>query len=85
MEFNPNNNVIKLCVQGMDMEAKGKPEEASRLFLQAWTEAINDFEKFTAANYVARHQINDSDKLTNHLTTVPFITGQKRICRLVIY
>jgi len=63
MEFNPNNNVIKLCVQGMDMEAKGKPEEASRLFLQAWNEAINDFEKFTAAYYVARHQINDSDKL----------------------
>ena len=27
MEFNPNNNVIKLCVQGMDMEEKGKPEE----------------------------------------------------------
>ena len=50
MEFNPSNNVIKLCVQGMDMEGKGKPEEASRLFLQAWNEATNDFEKFTAAH-----------------------------------
>src|SRR3954466_10943662 len=63
MEFNPSNNVIKLCVQGMDMEDKGKPDEASGLFLQAWNEATNDFEKFTAAYYVARHQTNVSDKL----------------------
>jgi tetratricopeptide (TPR) repeat protein len=63
MEFNPNNNVIKLCLQGMDLEEKGKPEEASRLFLQAWNEATNDFEKFIAAHYVARHQKNVSDKL----------------------
>lgn len=63
MEFNPNNNVIKLCVEGMGMEEKGKPGKASRLFLQAWNEAKNDFEKFTAAYYVARHQKNASDKL----------------------
>ena len=63
MEFSLNNHVVKLCVQGMDMEGKGKPEEASRLFLQAWNEATNDFEKFTAAHYVARHQNNVSDKL----------------------
>ena len=63
MEFNPSNNVIKLCVQGMDMEGKGEPEEARRLFLQAWNESTNDFEKFTAAHYVARHQKNVSDKL----------------------
>lgn len=63
MEFDPNNNVIKLCVQGMDMEEKGKPEEASNIFLQAWNDATNDFEKFTAAYYVARHQKNVRDKL----------------------
>lgn len=63
MEFNPNNNIVKLCIQGMDMEAKDKPEEASRLFLQAWNEATNDFEKFLTAYYVARHQENISDKL----------------------
>ena len=63
MEFNPNNNVVKLCLQGMGLEEKGKPEEASRLFLQAWNEATNDFEKFIAAHYVARHQKNASDKL----------------------
>src|SRR5882724_11421725 len=63
MEFNPNNHVIKLCLEGMDMEAKGKPEEASKIFLQAWNEATNDFERFTAAYYVARHQKNIPDKL----------------------
>jgi len=64
VEFNPNNSVVKRCLQGMGMEEKGKPEEASKLFLQAWDEAINDFEKFIAAHYVARHQKNVSDKLT---------------------
>src|SRR6186713_511056 len=63
MEFNPNNNVIKLCIEGMNMEEKGQPAEASKLFLQAWKEATNDFEKFLAAYYVARHQNNVSGKL----------------------
>jgi rifampin ADP-ribosylating transferase len=72
MEFNPSNNVIKLCVKGMDMEEKGKPEEASMLFLQAWNEATNDFEKFTAAFYVARHQKNVSEKLKWLETSLQF-------------
>ena len=63
MEFNPGNPVIKLCVQGMGMEDKGEPDAASRLFLQAWNESANDFEKFTAAYYVARSQKDIHDKL----------------------
>ena len=63
MEFNPNNTIIKLCLQGMGLEEKGQPEEASELFLKAWNEAANDFEKFIAAHYVTRHQKNVSDKL----------------------
>jgi rifampin ADP-ribosylating transferase len=63
MEFSPNNHVIKLCVQGMDMEAKGKQEEAAKIFLQAWSEATTDFEKFTAAHFVARYQKDLHDKL----------------------
>lgn len=63
MEFNPNNKIVKLCLQGMDMEGKDKPEEASRLFLQAWNEATDDLEKFIAAYYVARHQENILGKL----------------------
>ena len=72
MEFNPNNKVIKLCIQGMDAEDKGDPDGASRLFLQAWNEATNDFEKFTAAYYVARHQENVRDKLKWLETSLQF-------------
>jgi tetratricopeptide (TPR) repeat protein len=63
MQFDPNNKIVKLCAQGMEMEGKGNPEEASKHFLQAWNEATNDFEKFTAAHYVARHQKSVADKL----------------------
>ena len=72
MEFNPSSKVIKLCVQGMDMEGKGNAEEASRLFLQAWNEATNVFEKFTAAYYVARHQESVRDKLKWLETSLQF-------------
>lgn len=72
MEFSPNNNVVNLCVQGIDMEGKGKPEKASRLFLQAWNEATNDFEKYTAAYFVARHQKNVPDKLKWFETALQF-------------
>ena|SRR5450631_1677400 len=63
MQFDPNNNVVRLCAQGMEMETKDKTEEANKLFLQAWDEATNDFEKFTSAHYVARHQKSIADKL----------------------
>jgi rifampin ADP-ribosylating transferase len=63
MEFNPNNPVVKLCLQGMGMEESGKPEEAVKLFLQAWNEATQDFEKFISAHYVAKLQKNISDRL----------------------
>jgi len=72
MEFNPSNNVVKLCLRGMDMEEKGQSEEASRLFLQAWNEAGDDFEKFIAAHYVARYQENVFDKLKWHETALQF-------------
>jgi tetratricopeptide (TPR) repeat protein len=71
MEFNPNNNVIQLCMQGMAMEEKW-PEEAAGLFLQAWNEATSDFEKFIAAWYVARHQPNVLERLRWYETALQF-------------
>jgi tetratricopeptide (TPR) repeat protein len=78
MEFNPNNTIVKLCLQGMGMEEKGKTEKASRLFLQAWDETTNDFEKFIAAHYVARHQNNVSDKLKWLETALQFALKTNR-------
>ena len=72
MEFNPSNIVVRLCLQGMSMEEKGEPEEASKLFLQAWNEATEDFEKFLAAYYVAPHQRNTTDKLHWYETALQF-------------
>lgn len=63
MEFSPSNNVVKLCLQGMGMEEAGKPEEAGKLFLQAWNTATDDLEKFISSHYMVRHQKNVSDKL----------------------
>src|SRR6476619_4630449 len=63
MQFDPDNNIVKLCAEGMGKEGEGKPGEAYQLFTQAWNEATNDFEKFTAAHYVARHQETVEEKL----------------------
>lgn len=70
MEFDPRNNIITLCVQGMAMEEKGDAVEASRLFLRAWNEATNDFEKYLAAYFVARHQKDVRDKLKWYETSL---------------
>jgi len=56
----------------MGMEDKGNPDEAAKLFLQAWNESTDDFEKFTAAYYVARHQDNVRDKLKWLETSLQF-------------
>ncbi len=63
MEFSPNNPIVKRCLQGMDLEDKGKSEEAAGIFFQAWNEASDDFERFLAAYYVARHQKDASGRL----------------------
>jgi len=72
MEFSPFNNVVKLSLQGMDMEEKGKPGEALKLLLQGWNEATNDFEKFIAAYYVARLQETIPGKLKWLKTALQF-------------
>ena len=63
MEFNPHNPIVQLCIQGMDMEEKGHVDEAARLFYEAYNQATNDFEKFTATHHVARVQKTTGDKL----------------------
>lgn len=56
MDFNPRNNVVRLCARGMNEETLGNMESAFQLYLEAWEKAISDFEKFTAAHYLGRHQ-----------------------------
>jgi len=56
MQFDLSNIVVKLCADGMALEAQGKKEEAQELFQEAWNKAASDFESFTAAHYLARNQ-----------------------------
>lgn len=63
MHFDTSNKIIQLCAKGMELELQRKPQEAKEIFVQAWEEATTDFEKFTAAHYVARHQATVTGKL----------------------
>ncbi len=63
MEFNPDNKVVELCIKGMELEGQGELTQAINVFDKAWNIATTDFEKFTAAHYVARHQKTIIDKL----------------------
>lgn len=61
--YDPNNKIVKLCAQGMELEGQGRNVAALQRFEEAWEAASNDFEKFTAAHYVARHQDSVANKL----------------------
>ncbi len=63
MEFSPFNNIVRLCLLGMEKETQNQPGEAAKIFRQSWDEATNDFERFLAAHYVARHQGDVPDRL----------------------
>jgi hypothetical protein len=72
MPFDPDNRVIKLCVDGMNAEARGEHNEASRLFQAAWDQSTSDFERFTSAHYLARTQQNPQDRLQWNLQALSF-------------
>jgi hypothetical protein len=72
VNFDPNNAVIKLCAEGMDLEGQGKRAEAAKLFEQAWHQAHTDLEKYVAAHYVARHQDGTAGKLKWDETALDF-------------
>ncbi len=54
--MDPDNPVVRLCVQGMEAETRGADADARRLFVRAWETAADDYEACVAAHYVARHQ-----------------------------
>lgn len=72
IQFDPNNNIIRLCMMGMGMVNSGKIEDAEVLFLRAWSEATCDFERFIAAYYVSQYQKEVSDKLKWLNTSLQF-------------
>jgi len=63
LDVDPNNPIVRLCVEGMECEGMGRFEDAARLFLSAWNQSADDFERCIAAHYVARHQRNPIETL----------------------
>lgn len=63
MEFSPNNQIVRLCLQAMNLESQGKEDEAGATYQMAWREARENFEKFLAAYFVARHEKSNNEKL----------------------
>jgi tetratricopeptide (TPR) repeat protein len=53
-----DNPVAKLCMEGMEAEAKGRFETARELFEQAWSICQDDYDASMAAHFLARHQDN---------------------------
>lgn len=72
MKFDSSNNVVALCAKGMEAEGKGLPDEAATLFSLAWESATTDFEKFTAAHYMARNQKDPNEELKWNLASLHF-------------
>jgi tetratricopeptide (TPR) repeat protein len=61
--MDPENHVVKLCYQGMQMEAEYENSEARALFERAWHAAADDYEACIAAHYLARQQETDVEAL----------------------
>jgi tetratricopeptide (TPR) repeat protein len=60
--LDPNNPVIKLCIEGSRAEFEGKPDAARALYQQAWEASTDDYEACIAAHYMARHQEDPQDR-----------------------
>lgn len=63
IKFDPNNAIIKLCMNGLGLEDSGNSEDAITMFHKAWHEATDDYERFIVSYHLARIQKSISDKL----------------------
>lgn len=61
--MDPENPIVKLCVEGMKAEGAGRLDEARALFTRAWESHTDDWEACIAAHYLARHQPTPQDTL----------------------
>lgn len=64
MEFSPFNPIVKLCLQGMELEAQNNLEKALNTYTQAWKEASNDLERYLSSYYIAKLHEDKHQKLS---------------------
>jgi hypothetical protein len=63
MNMDPDNPVVKLCIEGTQAEFAGRIGEARILYIQAWKASRDDYEACIAAHYVARYQDSPEETL----------------------
>lgn len=68
--MDPNNPVVKLCVEGSRAELEGRSQDAREFYRQAWSLAADDFEACIAAHYVARFQDSPQQTLAWNLESL---------------
>ncbi|MFD7507318.1 hypothetical protein [Streptomyces sp. NPDC059850] len=61
--MDPDNQVVRLCAQGMAAEGEGRADDARARFREAWDVAADDYEHCVAAHYLARHQPTPEETL----------------------
>jgi tetratricopeptide (TPR) repeat protein len=52
--IDPDNPIVRLCAEGMQLEQARRVDEARTMFDRAWNEARDDFEACIAEHFVAR-------------------------------
>lgn len=63
MIVDPNNLVIKLCIEGTQAEFRGQIDQARSIYQKAWESAQDEYGACIAAHYVARHQDDPQKRL----------------------
>ena len=63
MKFDPSNPIIQLCMKGMALEESGDLDDAIEVFLEAWNQTSDDYERFIASYHLGLRQNNVDDKL----------------------
>lgn len=85
MLFDPSNNIVNLCTQGMIFESKDELEQAHYIFQQAWDLAASDFERFTAAHYLARNQKDPLERLKWNMDALEYAKNIQHEEILTVY
>lgn len=63
MKFDPSNPIIHLCMKGMALEESGNLDGAIEVFLKAWDQSRDDYERFIVAYHLGLRQKNADNKL----------------------
>jgi tetratricopeptide (TPR) repeat protein len=62
-KFDPRNPIIQLCMKGMALEESGNLDDAMDVFLKAWDQTSDDYERFIVAYHLGIRQKSVDDKL----------------------